>query len=412
MRALVCSLGLFIPFVLAAPVAHGAKAVTCEQVQSGTISVDGLRSDWADRTPLELAGSHVLSGRGMWQGKPDLEGTFKCAHDEKGTYLLLEVNDDQVVRTRRPGTQEDRVELVFDAGRGKVRTLRIHPPNATVPRASVRWVGRSPLPRGIKSSVIRLRNGYVIEMMLTDGSVPGYRLGSPTVKMSVRIIDHDGGPSRKADTVLGFGGDTATTLGLVEYDTAKRLLAGFLKEKGLTRGNILYYAVGNYITGKAQEQLVIAGNWIALIGEDVMKGGAYYAAPAPFAKVQSDLLRFRSVDLDGNGNLDIVYVARQQGTQGLVRDVFVALRYLDTGRLDLYFAHEIVKRQGGRVLENRYRFIKRRKATDVEISVQKNSGWTKQNHFNSGGGRLESILIPWGKKKKRYQFGSDGVTEK
>ena len=61
---------------------------------------------------------------------------------------------------------------------------------------------------------------------------------------------------------------------------------------------------GNYITGTAREQLVIAGTFVALIGEDVMKGGAYYAQGAPWAKKQSDLLRFRSIDLDGNGTID------------------------------------------------------------------------------------------------------------
>ncbi|MFH2007340.1 MAG: hypothetical protein ABI333_12200 [bacterium] len=392
--------------------ALAAPPVECLRVPDGTISIDGLRNDWGDVTPQKLGAKHVLSGKSEWQGDPDLAAKLFCAHDSKGTYLLLEVNDDQVVRTARATTREDRVELLFDGG-GKVETLRIHPPNAQHRQASVKWVGGRRSLKGLSKFVFRLKHGYAIELKITDGAVPGYGLGSPKLKMSVRIVDHDGGPSRKADTVMGTGGDKTSSLGTVEYDTAKLLLATFLKQKGLTKNNILYYQVGNFITGRAREQLVIAGNQVALLGEDVSKGGAYYAVPAPWAKTQSDLLRFRTVDLDGNGNLDIVYVARQAGSQGLSRDILVVLRFLDSNKFDVYFMQEISKRWQGMVLENKYRFLKRGKKIDIEISVGKNSGWTKQNYRPSHGGRLEGILTPWGvAKKKRYQFAHDGYTEK
>jgi len=404
---------VFVSLCLGSLATRAATPVECHRVPDGTISVDGLRSDWGDVTPEKLGAKAILSGKSRWQGKPDLAAKLHCAHDGKGTYLLLEVNDDQVVRTRRATTREDRVELVFDAGGGKVQTLRIHPPSAKVRKASVKWSGRRRSLKGLSKFVFRLKHGYAIELKIGDGAVPGYGLGSPKIRMSVRIIDHDGGPSRKADTVMGTGGDKSATLGAVEYDTAKMLLATFLKQKGLTRKNILFYQVGNFITGRAREQLVIAGNQIALIGEDVAKGGAFYAIPAPWTKKQSDLLRFRTVDLDNNGNLDIVYVARQASAQGLSRDFLTIIRFLDSNKFDIYFMQEISKSWQGKVLKNKYRFIKRGKKTDLEISVGSNSGWTKQNYRPSHGGRLEGILTPWGgSKKKRYQFAHDGYTEK
>jgi hypothetical protein len=404
---------VIVSLFLGSPSPRAATPVECLRVPDGTISIDGLRNDWGDVTPEKLGARHVLSGKSRWQGKPDLAAKLHCAHDGKGTYLLLEVNDDQVVRTRRATTREDRVELVFDAGGGKVQTLRIHPPNAKVRKGSVKWSGRRRSLKGLSKFVFRLKHGYAIELKIADGAVPGYGLGSPKLRMSVRVIDHDGGPTRKADTVMGTGGDKAASLGTVEYDTAKMLLATFLKQKGLTPKNILFYQVGNFITGRSQEQLVIAGNQIALIGEDVAKGGAFYAIPAPWAKTQSALLRFRTVDLDANGNLDIVYVARQSGSQGLTRDILVIIRFLDSNKFDIYFMQEISKSWQGKVLKNKYRFLKRGKKTDLEISVGKNSGWTQQSYRNSHGGRLEGILTPWGTaKKKRYQFAYDGYTEK
>jgi len=414
MRLLTPSLVLlstvFSLVCLATP-ARGAT-LECERVDDNAISIDGLRGDWSNVTVEPLLGKAVLEGKSRWQGKPDLEGKVRCAHDSKGTYLLVEVNDDQVVRTRRPGTREDRVELIFATPKGKTRTLRIHPPNARYKKASVRWVKGRRSTKGITRRVIRLRHGYAIEMAFADGAVPGYALGSPKLRMSVQIIDHDGGPSRKADTVMGTGGSTVATLGVVEYDSARKLLNGFLKQKGLTKKNILHYKVGNFVTGRAREQLAIAGTFVALMGEDIAKGGAYFAVRAPWAKKQGDLLRFRTVDLDGNGNLDIAFVVRQTAAGGLVRDILVVLRFLDSNRFDIYFMHEIVKRQGRRVLTNKYKFVKRGTKTDIVISLGKAAGFTKQTYRSSHGGKLEGLLTPWGTKKKTYQFRHDGYTEK
>jgi len=414
-RSTVCSAlcAVLVPasLILFVGAARGS-VLECQRIGDNSISVDGLRSDWNDVTIEPLLGKAILKGKNQWQGKPDLEGKVRCAHDGKGTYLLLEVNDDQVVRTRRPGTREDRVELIFATATGKTRTLRIHPPNARYKKASVRWVKGRRSTKGITHRVIRLRHGYAIEMKIVDGAVPGYALGSPKLKMSIRIIDHDGGPSRKADTVMGTGGSTLATLGVVEYDTAKNLLAGFLKAKGLSKGQILHYKVGNFVTGRSREQLVIAGTHVALMGEDIATGGGYYSTKAPWAKKQGDLLRFRMVDLDGNGNLDIAYVVRQTTPSGLIRDILVVLRFLDSNRFDIYFMHEIVKRQGARILTNKYRFIKRGKKTDIQITLGKAAGFTQQTYRTSHGGKLEGLLTPWGKKKKTYQFAYDGYTEK
>ncbi len=388
-----------------------AATLECERVDDNSISIDGLRSDWSNVTVNPMLGKAILKGKSQWQGKPDLEGKLRCGHDSKGTYLLLEVNDDQVVRTRRPGTREDRVELIFATAKGKTRVLRIHPPNARYKRASVRWVKGRRSTKGITHKIIRLRHGYAIEMKIADGAVPGYALGSPKLRMSLQIIDHDGGATRKADTVMGTGGRTRSTLGAVEYDSAKKLLADFLKSKGYNKKNILHYKVGNFVTGKAREQLVIAGTFVALMGEDIAKGGGTYSVQAPWAKKQGDLLRFRMVDLDANGNLDIVYVVRQTVAGGLTRDILVVMRFLDSNKFDIYFMHEIAKRQGGRYLTNKYKFVKRGKKTDIQITYAKSNGFTRRTYRTSHGGNLEGLLTPWGKKKKTFKFAHDGYTE-
>jgi hypothetical protein len=409
---------LFLLPLWVLPVTGEARAdppVPCTRVPDGTISVDGLRSDWKDLSPLTLAGGHALGGdKSRWQGKADLVGKLRCAHDGKGTYLLLEVNDDQVVRSRRYSTREDRVELLFPGARGKLRVLRIHPPNARFRKGRVRWASRPYRPKGIKSSVIRLRHGYAAELWIKSGAVPGYGVGTPKLKTTLRIVDHDGGVTRRPDTILVTGGITPDSLGSIEYDRAKALFAKFLRDKGLKPDNVLHHEVGNFITGEALEQLVIAGTWVAFIGEDVMKGGAYYAVPIQMAKTQQDMLRFRTLDLDGNGNLDVIIAVRQEGTKGLTRDLLVILRFLDAGKPDLYFASEIEVRHQGKVLTADYRFKPRRRGKGYALimTVKKNRGWTQRNHRPTGGGRIENIPTPWGKKKRVYWFASDGYTER
>lgn len=393
--------------------ARAAGAVSCVRVPDGSIRVDGLRGDWRDLDAIRLDGAYARGGdKSHWQGPPDLLAKLRCAHDKNGTYLLLEVDDDQVVRSARYTSREDRVELLFRGARGRLRVLRIHPPNARYRRGRVRWAGRPYRARGIHAKVIRLRHGYAVELHLGSGSVPGYGVGTPLLRTTIRIVDHDGGVSRTPDTVLVTGGETAATLGRIEYDTAKALYAKFLRDKGLRKQNVLHHEVGNFITGKALEQIVVAGTWLAFIGEDVMEGGAYFALPVPFAKTQQDLLRFRTLDLDGNGNKDVILVVRQQGSAGLSRDMMVIIRFLDSGKPDLFFVSEVAVRQGSRVIEASYTFHRRGKHYELVMTPRKVVGWTRATFHPTGGGRIEGIPNPWTKPKRVYTFASDGYREK
>lgn len=394
--------------------AQPGTPILCERVPDGTVSVDGLRGDWKEISPLELGGGYAKDGdKSRWQGPPDLLVRFRCAHDGKGTYLLLEVDDDQVVRTPKAGTSEDRVELLFKDERGKLRELQIHPPSAQVRKGRVQWTRPPHAPVKIKSSVIRLKHGWAAELWIQGGGVPSYGVGSPVLYTTLRIVDHDGSATSKPDTILVTAGETPETLGKIEYDTAKKLYAQFMKEKGLGPKNVLYYEVGNFITGEALEQLVIAGTWIAFIGEDVMKGGAYYAFPVEMAKTQNDMLRFRTANLDGGTNKSILLVIRQVGSQGLSRDILMILRFADSGKPELLVAMEVAVRRGtDLVLTNSYKLVPRGKKLELEVTVDKVQGWTKENHQPSGGHGLENILTPWGKTRRVYTFAADGAREK
>ena len=73
---------------------------------------------------------------------------------------------------------------------------------------------------------------------------------------------------------------------------------------------------------------------------------------------------------------------------------------------------EIEVRHGGKTLTANYQFKRFRKGYDLIMTVRRNTGWTKQNHRPTGGGRIENIPTPWGKQKRHYRFQSDGYVER
>jgi hypothetical protein len=395
--------------------ARAGKGLVCEKVEDGLITVDGLRQDWQQLKVNALgAGQIVVGDRETWKGAGDLSAELRCGYDDKGVYLLVEVTDDQVVRTPRAGDQEDRVELLFDAGDGKnVAVLRVHGPTATQgPKFS--WVKGGGAARALKLKVVRLEKGWALEAGFAPGGAPGVVLGSPSFRMTVRVVDVDGQPSAKPKTVMASGGDTPATLGVVEYEAARASYATFLREKGLGPANVLFHRVGNFVTGPALERLVIAGHLMALMGDDVVKGGGYYAMPVPLAQSQADLLRFRAEDLDGDGKLEVLLVVRQQGGQGLYREVFFIFKFLDKGSWDVIFAHEIVKRAPGVELVNAYALSPRKpKGFELTMSYVSQKGLSKDSYEPTNTERVDNLLVPWeGAQKKVFVFGPTGATEK
>jgi hypothetical protein len=415
MRRLLSPLVLVMIVGLGASRASADPALLCERIEDGLISVDGLRQDWQPlkATPLG-AGQVVVGDKDTWN-VADVAATVKCGYDDKAVFLLAEVTDDDLVRTARAGDQEDRLELVFDAGDGKtLSTLRIHGASATQ-KGKYQWVGKpGGAAKALKVAIVRLEKGYAVELRLGAGAAPGVVVGSPLFRMTLRLVDVDGKPAAQPKTVLATGGSTLADLGTVEFDAARQTFAKFLQDKGLSSGNVLLNEVGQFVTGAATERLVIAGNFIALMGEDVSRGGGYFAMPVPLTGKQADVLRFRTIDLDGNGTKEIMVVVRQQGTQGLVRDILFVLRYQDKGGFDALLAHEVAKRQPGNELINVYATVPRKpRGFELEMKVGTNTGWTKDNFHPTGGERLEGILVPWeGSQEKVFLFSESGVTEK
>jgi hypothetical protein len=88
----------------------------CGLVEPGSIHIDGLVSDWEGVEAVDLK----VSGR-------TLAARVRCNYDDQALYLLVEVEDDIVVRTRAAPPTDDHLELLFAGPGGTLDRLLLFP---------------------------------------------------------------------------------------------------------------------------------------------------------------------------------------------------------------------------------------------------------------------------------------------
>src|SRR5436190_15903464 len=87
-------------------VAH-ADSIPCGPVEPNTLQVDGLLDDWNGVTGLELG-----------DGSSDFSVTVRCNYEPRGIFLMVNVRDDYLVRTKENRPGEDHVEVAIATGPG------------------------------------------------------------------------------------------------------------------------------------------------------------------------------------------------------------------------------------------------------------------------------------------------------
>jgi hypothetical protein len=402
----------------AGPAVGKTVPVQCQKAEDGTFLVDGVFTDWKGSTPTRLGSqSHIVGGSGSWSGAYDLSAQIHCAYTSKALHFLIKVRDEYVVRTPKLTPVQDHIAFLFKSGQA-VRTLAFFPPDGRQ-KPAYGWLKKKRRRRrqkwqvlkqsGITAAVIRLPNGYGLELSLSNSIVPGYGPGSPAMNLSVQLTDADSKANLSVQTVLGTGGSTASSLGRVEFEGAKSLLNRFLRDRGLNSSAIKLHKIDNFVTGKSLERLVIAGRYMAMIGGDV-SGGGYFFMTFPVRRAR-DVLRFAIKDMDGDGQPEVLVRLRQSGGNK-TRELYLIFRYKDTGGFGLLYGQEVVHKMGPRLLTNKYRYIKKRRGWDMEFSVGKCVGWTKANHRAITPKNMQPILTPWSEATKvRYKFTSEGYQE-
>lgn len=391
--------------------AADVTTIPCGLVDDGTIHVDGLLSDWEGVSPIILKVSPApgLSGR-------TLAARVSCNYDAKNLYLLIDVDDDIIIRSKAAGPSEDHLELAFGVENSAGESLRIdklriwpgHGPQKQ-PRV-VRWEGKSP-PKVVQGEGPAGRaplkggpvfevydalqpRGYAVELRMPKKIIPGFREGAP-LRLAVKVIDSDGpgaGPD-KLSYAETSPTDRASQLSEVEFEEGQSSYGDLLKDLKVRSADVFFEK--NADIGEGLGRVLMAGKYLAFSG----KSYAYLE----MAPSRSDIKDVQLIPLDGDKQAVALRIAEHGGGGG--REV-LRIYHLASGRFESLFATEVAKEQGARRLAVQVNFTKKGKSTDIELIPQPAVGFSEATYGELPAEDMIPILLPWQDKKTRYVWKS------
>src|SRR6266568_3746789 len=132
-----------------------ASELVCTLVGEGLIQIDGLLDDWANMPELTKADADPK----------DAALALRCAYDKQTLYLMVDVTDDRLVRTKARTREED--HLVFGFGADQLTVW----PGSAAAGAKLAWEWRSKRgPRPALADSLQKR-GWSVELALALAKV-------------------------------------------------------------------------------------------------------------------------------------------------------------------------------------------------------------------------------------------------
>jgi hypothetical protein len=394
---------------LVAPAAQAeSTTIPCGLVEAGTIHIDGITSDWDGVTPII---PKVAPGLGA--APRTLGVKVYCNYDDKSVYLLVDVDDDQMVRTKAGGAEEDHVQLAFGivskAGElERIDRLRIWPgvPAQKIPRV-LKWeakkvpkviqgegpVGRlKPLkgPPAIEVYDAMQQRGYALELRMPKKIIPGYRDGAP-LKFAVFVNDSDGSGKEKQSYAATSAVESGSDLSEIGFEEGHSAYNELLTDLKLSESDVYFNKNAN--VGEGPGKVVAAGKYLAFLG----KGYCYQE----LATARKDVTDVQLVQLDANTFAVAARIIERSASGN--REV-LRLYKLDGTRFQPLFAAEVGKEQGKNKLSVKAEFVKKGKGTDIELSPEPAQGFSEATWRELPAQDIEPLLLPWQDKKTRYVF--------
>jgi hypothetical protein len=381
LRLLLALLALLAARAHAAP----RSELICGLAAGGLIQIDGILDDWGNLPELTKAG----------RDPADAALAVRCVHDAQALYLLVNVTDDRLIRTRQKTHDEDHLVLTFGG-----EALEIYPASGDQgAKLSVAWTGKGknlPRPQVADS---RQRRGWAVELALPLRGLPGYARGAPSVTATVTLHDVDSFTDRRVEEVVETG-EIALT-----FEEAAATLTAFLDAQKLRRSDVLLDEVAELDGDEGRKRIVAAGKVIGLLGD----GYSYLELPVAGPR---DVLSVELADLTGTGRRSLIIrtVERGNGGQREVLSVWNARH----GEWNRAFAHELAKQAGRSRLTNRWELVPRgrgKKGLDLVIRPGEVVGFTPETWNETPASDMAPILLPWGGKREEvWHFDGDQVS--
>ncbi len=390
--------------------AHSASAdattIPCGLVEAGTIHIDGLTSDWDGVMP-----NIPKVAPGLSAAPRTLGAKVYCNYDDKHVYLMVDVDDDLMVRTKGGGMEEDHVQFAFGivskAGElERIDRLRIWPGVASqkLPRV-VKWEAKKP-PKVIagEGPVGRLKplkgppaievydamqqRGYVLELKMPKKIIPGYREGSP-LKFAVFVNDSDGSGKEKQSYAATSAVEKDSELSEIGFEEGHSAYTELLHDLKLSESDVHFNRNAN--VGEGPGKVVAAGKYLAFLGK-----GYCYQELAPSRKDVTDV-QLVQLDADTFGVAARVIEHSAAGNREVLR-----LYKLEGQRFQPVFQGEVGKEQGKNKLSVKVEYVKKGKGTDIELTPEPAVGFSEATWRELPAQDIEPLLLPWQDKKVRY----------
>lgn len=404
--AALVSLGdLWVPSPAAAA---ELTSIPCGLADDGTLHIDGLLSDWEGYSPITLKSTLPAGATGR-----SLQVKVSCNFDPKNVYLLIDVDDDILMRSKAADGSEDHLELAFGTlGKSgdveRIDKLSIWPGVARdkLPR-TVRWdkgsgpkviEGEGPAGRAkpLKGAPVfevydaLQPRGYAIELRLPKKVIPGFREGSP-LRLAVRVVDSDGPGRDKQGYAESSPVDKPQTLSEVLFEDGDNSQAEIFSDLKVGRDEVYFEKTAD--VGSGVGKVIALGRFLAFVN----KGYSYHE----LGRSRADVRDLQLVQIS-DGQHAVAARVMERG-QGGGREVLRLYR-LAGGRFESIFAAEVGKEQGPKRLSVKVDFVRRGKGTDIEISPLPAAGFTEASYTEMPAEDVAPILLPWQDKKTRWTF--------
>lgn len=370
------------------------------------IRVDGAVRDWRG---VEM--------RAVGEGA---DASFVCglAYNDSGIFFAASVRDDRVIRSARPGREDDALVLSWVHGRGgaqQVREVWLFPGvvNEREAAAAIGRPGRRP----------RLaQNVQVVEAPLTDRT--GYRieafipfevLGAGDTwhqsRFAVRMRDVDQASRSRVEAEPASAVVDPRDLGalpeLVVSGSDEETLRSFRAERDILHASPSFDMRGQVAGDGRRERVVVVDRYLAVMGAGHLGGTGYDYVELPVRHAR-DVRAARLQDLTGDGRAEVSIVLRQSNARGS-RDLWMVY-HLAPGALRPIFSAEVRKETSAGRVTTRHRTLRRRRGPPVlEVDRPRAEGITEDTYQEGSPTDAQSILTPWGRVALR-QFRWDGST--
>lgn len=397
-------------------VAHAGDPTTwqCGLVEENTIRIDGLTGDWDDVSPTIMKVDNAVGSAPRTLGVK-----LRCNYDQNNVYLLMEVEDDVVLRSSSAPLTEDHIELHFGvpdkkAGSSHVDHLYIFPASAQAKQKRVvRWQAQKPVkivdgegPAGRKKGkggaafeifdTLQPR-GYAVELGMPKRLIPGYQDGAP-LRLNVRVVDSDAPSGQQAAVAELSPSSPPDELAVLEFEQGQASLDDLLGELKLSSGDVHFDKTGDL--GDGPGRVLMVGKFLAFSGKSY--------AFQEMAPQRADIKDVKLIDLGQKQQAVALRIAEHGAGGG--REILRVFS-MSGGRFQDLFAAEVVKEQGKRRLSSQVSYERRGAGTDIVLSPQPAAGFSAATYNEVPAEDVVPILLPWQDKKTRYSFKAGKYTK-